>query len=177
MSEVIVEIKGLKELQLAFREYPKISEPIMQRAFIATEAAFAKHTLKDNPVPYRKGGLLMSFTFVPGRLMARWTPKAKYAAFVEFGTRPHLITPKTARVLSWQAGGSPGKYVTSASGRSRYQKGSSGTARFAMSVNHPGTKPRPFMSKIAQRATPDINRIMKQGMDMVNLAIANRTRL
>lgn len=50
--------------------------------------------------------------------------KAKHASFVEQGTRPHVIMPRKARVLRFQSGG---KTV------------------FAMRVNHPGTKPRPFL--------------------------------
>jgi len=174
---MIVEIKGLEELRRAFREYPKISEPILQRAIVGTQAIFAKHTLKDNPVPWRTGNLLQSFRFESSRLMARWMPTAHYAAFVEFGTRPHIITPKVARVLAWNSGGSPGSYKTSGSGRRYYAGGSAGATNFAMIVNHPGTKPRPYMGRIVRNATPEINKLMKQGLDLVNQAIANRTRL
>lgn len=170
-----VEIKGLEELRRAFREYPKISEPILQRAIVGTQAIFAKHTLKDNPVPWKTGILLMSFRFTSGRLQARWSPTAKYAAFVEFGTKPHVITPVNKRVLAWTDGGS-GQYVTAASGRS-YYKGRASSYTFAMRVNHPGTKPNPFMGRIVQNATPDINTLMKQALDIVGRSIANRTRV
>lgn len=172
-----VEIKGLAELKRAFKEYPRISEPILQRAIIATQAAFAKHTLKDNPVPWKTGYLLSSFRFSSGRLIGRWGPTAAYAAYVELGTKPHTIMPRNARVLAWQSGGSPGRYVTSGSGRRRYAAGSAGSASFARIVHHPGTKAQPYMGRIVRNAQGDINKIMKQGLDMVNRAIAASTRI
>lgn len=48
----------------------------------------------------------------------------KYGAYVEFGTKPHIITPKKARVLKFKSGG---KTI------------------FARKINHPGSRPYPFM--------------------------------
>lgn len=60
----------------------------------------------------------------------RWP--AKYASFVDKGTRAHEIRPKKARALHWIDGG--------------------GEDRFATVVNHPGTSPRPFVEKTARNA-------------------------
>lgn len=49
-----------------------------------------------------------------------------YAAMVHDGTRSHKIRPKSAKALRFRVGG---KVV------------------FAQVVNHPGTKPRPFLDK------------------------------
>lgn len=49
---------------------------------------------------------------------------AEHASWVHDGTRPHMIVPRRARVLRFQAGG---------------------REVFAMRVRHPGTRPRPFM--------------------------------
>ncbi|HSY22318.1 MAG TPA: hypothetical protein VK841_09400 [Polyangiaceae bacterium] len=48
-----------------------------------------------------------------------------YAAYVENGTRPHVIEAKRAQALRWEDSG--------------------GGVHFAKRVNHPGTTPRPFM--------------------------------
>lgn len=53
--------------------------------------------------------------------------------FVEFGTAPHKITPKTKKVLRW---------VDKDTGRTV----------FAKEVNHPGTKPQPYMRRGIARA-------------------------
>lgn len=69
---------------------------------------------------------------------------ARYAPFVERGTRAHMITPNARRALRW---------APSAGGRRL-----SGTPRvgasvvFAKRVHHPGTKPYPFLLPGAQKA-------------------------
>ncbi len=98
-SNYQVEIKGLKELIFSFKNYPKIAEPIMQKAVDATAAIFGKNTLKD-PVPWRTGNLLQSFRFQSGRLMARWFPTAYYAPFVHDGTRYIKANPFMLKILS-----------------------------------------------------------------------------
>lgn len=50
----------------------------------------------------------------------------EYAAMVNDGTRPHVIRPRRAQVLRFQAGGQ---------------------VVFARVVNHPGTRARPFLDR------------------------------
>lgn len=50
----------------------------------------------------------------------------EYAPFVNDGTRPHVIRPKNAKALRFRVGG---RIV------------------YARVVNHPGTKPRPFLDR------------------------------
>ena len=47
-----------------------------------------------------------------------------YGYFVEFGTPPHIIRPKNGKALKFKV---------------------AGTTVFATSVNHPGTRPNPFI--------------------------------
>lgn len=56
------------------------------------------------------------------------TATANYAAAVHDGTRPHVIRPKNVSALKFQIGG---------------------RTIFASSVNHPGTRPRPFLKNAA----------------------------
>lgn len=65
-----------------------------------------------------------------------------YAGAVEYGSRPHVILPKRRKALAW--GGSR----TLAGG---LRSGSSAT-NFARRVNHPGTKPQPFLIPGMRRA-------------------------
>lgn len=65
-----------------------------------------------------------------------------YAAPVEFGSKPHVIKPRNARVLAW--GGS-----RRLSGRLR--SGAKPT-NFAASVNHPGSKAKPYLIPGAKKA-------------------------
>ena len=50
---------------------------------------------------------------------------ADYGVYVEYGTAPHIIRPKTAKALAF--------------------KGKNGKTVFAKQVNHPGTNPQPFI--------------------------------
>ena len=71
----------------------------------------------------------------------------KYAPYVEFGTRPHTITPKTGKMLAFKVGG---KMV------------------FARKVNHPGSKPYPYMTPAFEESTPKVQDIYaKLGAEVV----------
>jgi hypothetical protein len=69
-----------------------------------------------------------------------------YARFVEFGTRPHVIRPKTKKALAW--GG-----TRRLSGELR--KGSKAT-NFARVVNHPGTRAKPYLRPGAEQALAEV---------------------
>jgi len=96
------------------------------------------------------------------------TVKSPYGEFIEFGTRPHTIRPKTAKVLAFPVYGAAaakmkGKRIGKIRGALHTKNGSfkgsmihmktgnstsqSGNAKFmfARIVRHPGTKPYPFM--------------------------------
>lgn len=72
-------------------------------------------------------------------------------AFLEHGTRPHIIRPRVARVLRFPAKGVP---VTLA-GRARtgaVRKLGKGAYIFARMVRHPGTRKMPFLIPGARAA-------------------------
>jgi len=70
---------------------------------------------------------------------------AGYAAYVEFGTRAHVIRPRRKRILAWPANAS-GRRL---SGRARTN---AGPMVFARKVRHPGTKAQPYLVPGAQKA-------------------------
>ena len=147
-----LEIKGMQGLVRALKQYPAISRPIMQRAFVGMQAVLAKHTLKGDPVPWRTGFLLMSFRFKVGELSARWFPTAAYAPYVEFGTKPRTITATKKRALFWVGASHP-----------------------VRSVKHPGTKANPFMEAIVEKSTDDAIKLFAQAQDIINREIAKQT--
>lgn len=174
MSNFEVTIPNLPKLERMFRDFPEIAGPTLQKALTGTQFVFQKNTLKNDPVPWRTGNLLTSFRFRSTRDEARWYPTANYAHFVEFGTRPHTIRPRNARVLSWEGGGQRG-YVTAASGR-RYYKSSPGTRSFAMVVNHPGSKPKPYMKKIVEKSTQGVTNLFQEAGDIIVREMASRAQ-
>ena len=86
--------------------------------------------------PHKKTGVTQASVHYMGVTATSVTTEAAGAArFLEFGTKPHVIRPRVAKVLAW---GGPRRL----SGALR--KGASAT-NFATLVHHPGTKPTPFM--------------------------------
>jgi hypothetical protein len=75
---------------------------------------------------------------------------ANYAAFVEFGTRAHEITPRVKLALAWAPGVAGGKFRR-LTGSTRRGVGS-GDMTFAKRVSHPGTKANPFLEDGAKKA-------------------------
>ncbi len=147
-----VTIPNLPKLQAALASYPAISAPIIQKAIVAAQAILAKFT-NASTVPIRTGYLVQNWAFEVGTLQARWYPKAEYAPYVEFGTAPHIIEAKNARVL---ANAKTGEV-------------------FGRVVHHPGTKANPFMERIIAAAQPDIDNLFGQAMDMITSQIASRS--
>lgn len=87
---------------------------------------------------HRKTGMTGRSIHVASATPKSVTVVAGFAApFLEFGTRPHEITPNAAKALRWAASPSGARLT--------------GTPRvgaavvFAKRVHHPGTKPYPFM--------------------------------
>lgn len=84
--------------------------------------------------PVDTGNLARSVEEVPLRFSSPYSAdfgmiaRAHYARFVEDGTRPHVIRPRTAKALRFTVGGQ---------------------VVFARYVNHPGTRARPFMRNAA----------------------------
>jgi hypothetical protein len=114
--------------------------------------------------PRRTGNLARSIA--PAEITgtsAQIRVSAGYAAFVEFGTRPHVIRPKTKKVLAWSATAGGRRLTGSLTKAARAGsmglggKGgikmvgpvgpSSGPVIFAREVHHPGTAPNPFMAR------------------------------
>src|SRR3984885_6710570 len=99
--QFVVQIPNIAALQEAMANYSSIATPIVQNAVVASQAILAKFTTAET-VPVRTGYLVQNWGFDIGNLQARWYPRASYAPYVEFGTAPHIIKIKNARVLANQ---------------------------------------------------------------------------
>lgn len=77
---------------------------------------------------------------------ARYDGAVGYAAHVEFGTRPHVIRAKRAKALAWG-----GARRLSGSLRSGAKP-----THYARSVNHPGTRAKPYLVPGAERALREV---------------------
>lgn len=84
-------------------------------------------------IRYEVDGRYRNFTVVVGT-------NVNYAAEVEYGTGPHVIRPKTKKALYWPGARHP-----------------------VAKVNHPGTRPKPYM-RPAIAAAPQIWRVEAQSI-------------
>lgn len=126
---ISVRITGIKELQARLNAIDDFG-PVMRE--IALEAVGEQKRL----APVRTGNLRRTINV--GRITARSAEtlaRANYAAYVEFGTQPHEIRPRNAKVLRWKVRGG---------------------YRYARRVMHPGTRPQPYMIPGAQRAIRNV---------------------
>jgi hypothetical protein len=90
-----------------------------------------------------------------------YTEDQKFAWFDD-GTRPHVILPRTARVLRFRPGARRGRGGRSGGGRS-------GGMVFARRVYHPGIRPRNISKKVAASVQARLDRY-------VDTAIAEATQ-
>lgn len=98
-------------------------------------------------VPRRTGNLgrtirVGRITGESAEVLAGGQNEIGYAAAVEFGTKPHTIRPRNAKVLAWGGPRTLG---------GRIRKGGKPT-RFARSVRHPGSRAKPYLRPGIQRA-------------------------
>ena len=138
-----VKIEGADELAKALQNFSSVSIPIVQSAIEASVAILAKYTVKGN-VPWRTGNLTQSFRSETGPLFARWFPTANYAGYVYYGTKPHVIKPTNKKALFWP-----------------------GAAHPVRQVNHPGTRPIPYLDTIVTEAGPDIDTLFGTALDKI----------
>lgn len=148
-------IQGLTALQRRFAAISDTHKMLGQVALLGVrEAALL--------VPVKTGNLRRSIRLgtvseTRAQIIAGGRGGVGYAAMVEFGTGPHVIVPRTKRVLAWG-----GDRRLSGSLRS----GAKAT-HFATRVHHPGSRAKPYLIPGAKRA------IEKAGLGKVVVAAWN----
>jgi hypothetical protein len=128
-AAIRVQIKGIRQLRDRFDAIDDLG-PLMRD--IALSAIGEEKKL----APVKTGNLRRSIHV--GHIAPRYAEvvaSANYAAYVEFGTQPHEIRPRTKKVLRWKT---------------------KGGYRFARVVQHPGTRAQPYMIPGAQKALSDV---------------------
>lgn len=137
----MTDVKGLPQLRARFEAIKP--NPNLMRQLALTAVAEQKKL-----VPRRTGNLartigIGSVTAVSAETLAT----ANYAAYVELGTRPHDIVPRSKKALRFAVG-------SGATLAGKPRKGAS--VVFAKRVHHPGTKPKPFMVPGARNAVEQV---------------------
>lgn len=125
------------------RKYPievkkRVKNEIKRTSWAITNKA--QQNLKNNK-NYKTGRLSSSMPAYAGKNMDLEQFRAKagtdvfYGSYIELGTPPHIIEVKKAKVLA--------KYLGTSGGKENFKI-------FGKKVNHPGTRPSPFLFPAAE---------------------------
>ena len=121
---ISVEVRGVKELLADLRDFPEK----LETSVLLQMSQIAKTSLQKGAGRHWDSGALYASVYnrkiTGGREVGHDTNRAPYAQFVLFGTRPHVIRPKTKKALRWA--------------------GANGFI-FAKIVNHPGYRGDDYM--------------------------------
>ncbi len=146
-----IDIPNIANLIAAFRSAPQIVGPILVKYLNASEAILSSVTGQNTP--YQSGRLITSFHLTPATtssLIARWSPSANYALFVEQGTG--IYGPTGMRIVPVN--------------RKALANRDTGWGPFASTA---GMQPRRYMEKIVAAATPQIQSLFESaGAAIVN---------
>lgn len=126
MAQISYKITGLDRL-ISTIVRAGVEMPIQFRRAMLQATEEVKAEARSN-APVRTGAMRQSITSMvdPNPLAGRVSVLQPYAKYVEFGTRPHVIVPKSANALVFKAGG---------------------VLVFTKRVNHPGTRANPFLQR------------------------------
>jgi hypothetical protein len=108
-------------------------------AYTMKAADFAFNRMYKN-APWRTGFLAQSIRKEVSETSARVYPSADYAKIVEKGSGAHVILPANSSVLA-------------------FGTGMLGGVVFCKRVNHPGTKPNPFVATTATEVRDNAERL------------------
>jgi len=119
-----IKIQGLEELSFLPEKAKRAAKKAIKVAGKEYYDQIHNDIDKGNSFTPRTGNLQQSITIRYEEYKAIIGTHKEYAKYVEFGTRPHKIKPKNARFLTIPNGDG---------------------FLFVKEVNHPGSKPYPFM--------------------------------
>lgn len=154
MSTFSIKINGLEEFSKSFSTLDAETKKQLQQTMVHATTLVQEEAKRISPGRFRSrtGNLRRSIQRIVEsafRGIIFVDAGAKYGEYVEHGTRPHLILPKSKKMLAFKSGG---RLV------------------FARKVNHPGSKPYPFMKPAFTMNVPKITKLY----DSVILGIVRR---
>jgi HK97 gp10 family phage protein len=150
-----IRIEGLEELIAGAKQAGGSLPGKLERAMVTSTTLVAEDARRTGPDRFKNqtGNLRRSiFRRVDGPHRGVIGVGEKYGAYVEFGTRPHVITPKKGKFLAF--------------------KSKSGKVVYAKRINHPGSRPYPFMQPAMENNQGRIVQIYDQVSREVVAAMA-----
>lgn len=126
---------NLAKVRTAHQKFLKAHQQMVQQELDAAGKIGADHPRQHATFKHRTHKLEKSTRYkvvrTRGGHVVRLLNGRRYAPFIEFGTRPHVIQARRARALRFVAGGQ---------------------VLFRKSVNHPGTRPYKFLWRATNAA-------------------------
>lgn len=144
------ELQGYTQLRARLERLGKVDGPLLK--MIGAAAVKEAKAL----VPRKTAMLSASIhAAVVGQASVRVAAQANYALFVERGTKPHIIRPRSGKVLAWPSA-TAGRRLSGTARKGMFGGKAAAAAlggwTYARVVHHPGTKPHPFLLPGAQKA-------------------------
>lgn len=139
-----IKIEHLEELRAAFMKAPQEVDKHLQTA-TKESGKFILATEKEE-VPIKTGALRRSITMDYRPIAVSIYPAVNYALPVHEGQKPHVITPKTKKVLRFRVGG---KLV------------------YVRKVNHPGSKANPFVERTVTKSEGKVNGFFDKALEEI----------
>lgn len=146
--EISIKIENLDKLKAAFQKAPAVATGEYGRAIERTAFKIEGDAKRAAPVNKQSGGgnlRQLIGSRMTGKASAIVESKAKYSAYVDQGTRPHIIRIKRARVLANRRTGQI----------------------FGKIVQHPGTKAQPYFTNAVKSGEKFINSELKTALQNV----------
>ena len=146
--EISIKIQNLDKLKAAFLKAPAIATAEYGRAIERTAFKIEGDAKRAAPVNKGSGGgtLRQSISSkMTGKASAVIQSKAKYSAYVDQGTKPHIIRVKNARVLANRRTGQI----------------------FGKVVRHPGTRKNPYFTNALKGNESFMNNELQNAMQNV----------
>ena len=146
--EISIKIQNLDKLKAAFLKAPSIATREFGTAIEKTAFKIQADAFRAAPVNKQSGGgnLRQSISSrMTGKASAVIESKAKYSAYVDQGTKPHIIRVKNARVLANRRTGQI----------------------FGKVVRHPGTRATNYFSNAVKSGEKFINNELKTALQNV----------
>lgn len=149
-----LKIEGLEEFKGDVQKGADGIKDEVQKAMV-NSVNTVKNTAQDT-VAYKTGTLRRSiFTDIQDNgftgIVGVDSNMAPYGAGIEFGTAPHIIVPVNKKALFWKGALNP------------YRK-----------VNHPGTRPNPFMGPALENSLAAIQQFFEEAMQTIIETMAGK---
>ena len=145
MSSITVDTKELDKFVVLMDGYPsKVYSNVCDAVKTSTfnVEKYAKDNLTKNgsvDTGLLRNSINSKITLLTGTV----STNTKYARIVEEGSMPHIIKPKKKKFLYWNGASHPVKQV-----------------------NHPGTKPKPYMIPALEKEEPNFIKALYKAVDL-----------